>query len=290
VTPLRITFRDNTMKLTLSFFFLMTGALSAQQLPFLAKLQKPGSTAAVKAAKAAGERPMIITQTSDTAIPFVTNGDGLRTRITLLNLEATAATYQIVFVTSDGFSYRPPFVGIEPTNSLRGTIQPHALVELVTDGQGGITTGWALASATGSRVVFAAHNETASPLGGWSSTTYYPGNANSKRHKIRFDNRDGYTTNITLNNINTASAAATFVVRDMEGAQIGFFEGTLESANQYVLDMPNDFPASAGIAGTVEISIPASSRSGVGVLGFRINSGNGAVDLIDAFSTVAWSQ
>ena len=138
--------------------------------------------------------------------------------------------------------------------------------------------------------MFSAHNEVASPRGGWASATYYPGNANSKRQKIRFDNSDGYTTNIILSNINTASAAATITVRDADGKQIGLLEGLLESANQYRLDMANDFPASAGIAGTVEISIPTSSRSGVAVLGFRLNSNNGTIDLIDAFSTVAWSQ
>ncbi len=276
------------MKLTLSLL-LLTLAASAQQPRSLAKLRKPGSTSSAAKA-AAGQLPQIITQTSDTAIPFITNGDGLRTRITLLNLEATAATYQIVCVNSEGLGYPVPWADREPTNSVRGTIQPNSIVELTTTGTGGITTGWALASATGARVVFSAHNETATPDGGFSVATYYPGNANSKRQKIRFDNRDGYSTNIVFNNINTASAALTIIVRDAAGKEIGRLEAPMDSANQYAMDMAEDFPASAGILGSVEFSIPTASRSGVGVLGLRLNSSNGAIDLIDAFSTVAWSQ
>jgi hypothetical protein len=276
------------MKLTYTLFTLTALAAVAQPRLLLNGLAKPGARIQQQTTAA---KPMIITQTSDTAIPFITNGDGLRTRITLLNLENTAATYQIVFVSSEGTTYNVPWTDRDPSGNIRGTIQPNSMVELLTTGEGEITTGWSLASATGARVVFTAHNETATGDGHWNTATFYPGNSNSKRQKIRFDNRDGYETTLVLNNINTTATPVTIAVRDAAGRLIGVLDGvSMDVLNQYAIRMSEDFPASAGILGTVEISIPTSSRSGASVLGVRLNASNGAIDLIDSFSTVAWSQ
>ena len=271
------------MKLT--FTLLMMTLAATAQPRFLDRIGKPGT------AKSAASQPMIITQTSDTAIPFITNGDGLRTRVTLLNLEATAATYQITFIDSDGRTYNVPWTDRNPVGTIRGTIQPNSMVEFLTTGAGDITTGWSLASATGARVVFSAHNELITADGSWSSATYYPGNANSKRQKIRFDNRDGFVTNLIFTNHNVTAVAVTITIRDANGKELGTIDGaSMAAINQYRIDLVNDFPATVGTLGTVEFSIPTTSRSGMSVLGLRLNSSSGEIDLIDSFSTVAWSQ
>ena len=64
----------------------------------------------------------------------------------------------------------------------------------------------------------------------------------------------------------------------------------MAALNQYGFEMVDDFPASVGIVGSLEITIPTASRSGVSVLGLRLNLNNGTIDMIDSFSTVAWSQ
>jgi hypothetical protein len=276
-------------RLTLSTALLIQAGITTAQPRFLQEVR----TLDVRSVFAGKQeaRPAIITQTSDTAIPLVTNGDGLRTRITLLNLENTTASYQMVFVDGDGRSYAVPWAHMDPASTVRGTVPPNSVVELVTSGAGEITTGWSLAAATGARVVFSAHNEVLTADGLWNSATYYPGNATSKRHKIRFDNREGYNTTIVINNINTVETPVTIIIRNAEGTEIASVtDSVLAGANQYALRLPEEFPATEGILGTIEISIPTTNRSGISLLGFRLNTANGSFDLIDSFSTVAWSQ
>lgn len=268
----------------------LIGAAQAQQ-PTAGLLSKRLANPSSRTASASqGDRAQIITQASDTATPWVVNGDGMRTRYTLVNLENTAATYQIVFVTSEGTQYRVPWAGMDPTNVLRGTIQPNSTLEFVTDGHGETTQGWSLASATGARVIFTAQNERMIADGVWHSTSYYPSNSLSKKVKVRFDNRDGYTTKIIVNNLNTAGTRVAITVRDADGNTIGELEGFMDAANQYGIDVREDFPLSQGLAGTIEIAIPTTNRSGVSALGVRLNSETGGIDMFDAFSTVAWSQ
>lgn len=230
-----------------------------------------------------------VVQPGDGVLPVLMNGPGLRSVIQLVNLEDRIVDYQIFFVSGDGRSASMPIGDKGIVGQLQGVILPNSSIEMSTTGTGDTQTCWALALSAG-RIATQFSLQERDSQGVWRSSTQLGSNSSVKKVRLVFDNTQNYATTAVLTNVNTeGNTLLSVTVRNTKGEELGGGQYSMAALNQYAIRLADEYPATIGQRGTLEISIPSSSRFGVGLMGVRMHN-NGSFDLLDSLALVNWAN
>jgi hypothetical protein len=212
---------------------------------------------------------------ADVVIPYIVDGGGRRTTIRLTNLENRAAEVEIFFIADDGTPATVALAGGRTAAALKGTIPALGMQVIVTEGaleEAQIV--WSFFNAQDARV---AATVTIDEKSGdnWRGSTYPASSFVAKKSIAVFDHSDSSDSQISLVNVSTAEVVVTAIIRGTDGKEL-FKEdvtmGSLNAIGYYPLDL---VPELKGRRGTVEFTIPAATRGGIGVLNTRFYDAGG---------------
>ncbi|HEV2200467.1 MAG TPA: hypothetical protein VGR73_11660 [Bryobacteraceae bacterium] len=199
-------------------------------------------------------------------IAHIADGGGITMNITVVNLDDTANTWQLIMYADSG-ALLPIATDVGTLNTFGGTLAPHGSFTIHTLGAGATATqGWAwlITSGTiGGSVVFKVNaapwsgSETMLPLDTWKNN----------RFSLVFDHTGTNTTGLAMANPSSTTAiAVTVTFKDQSGAVIVTKSFSMPPFTHTTSVATNDFPLTNGKTGTVEISTTGAS---MGVLGLR---------------------
>ncbi|MBL8211565.1 MAG: hypothetical protein JNK87_12665 [Bryobacterales bacterium] len=258
-------------------FGLFTSHAAAMEPSELRQLLKRPRVAKFKgeAREASGFRDTFITD-SDIAFPFVVNGDGVATKLQLINFEAREVEYEIFFLDDEGFPIRLPIRDRGNVSSFKARISNLGSTTIETTATGDLTIAWAFFDAGTNKVAGNAVLELGTELGIFAAS--YPAQFfGDKRVKAYFDNTRDNETDFSIVNISTSDAEVAVTLRGEDGSSM-----KAETIRITSLGVANYTPADAshaarGARGTIDISYPAGQRGGVAVLGIQFYSGDGGL-------------
>lgn len=198
-------------------------------------------------------------------IAHIADGGGITMTITVVNLDDTANTWQLILYADSG-ALLPLATNFGTLSTFGGTLPPHGSLTINTLGAGATAAqGWAglITSGTvGGSVVFKVN---ALPWSG-SETLIPLDTDHNDRFALIFDHTGTNTTGLAMTNPSrTAAIPVTITFKDQNGAVIATKSFSMPPFTHTTSVATTDFPATNGKVGTVEIS-----TSGVmSVLGLR---------------------
>jgi len=216
---------------------------------------------------------------SDVVIPYITDGDGYRTVMRFTNLETRDVEIEIFFVGDDGKPATITLTGDRKTSGLRGTIPALGSQTIITAGTAEESQiAWSFFSAPDARI--AATVTIDEKVGEtWRGSTYPASNFLTKKAISVFDHTDNSDSQISLVNVSTTEVVVTAIIRGVDGKEL-FKEDVkmapLNAIGYYPVDA---VPELKGRRGTVEFTIPAATRGGIGVLNTRFYDAGGLDNL-----------
>ena len=212
------------------------------------------------------------------AMAQVASAGGWDTSLTLVNLSASPAPFQLSFFDNNGESLQFPFTF--PQNPSAGSTNAAGFDESI------VPNGLLIFDTTGplaqTPAVGSSRLSTSGDIQAFSVFTYTPSgqaavvpletrNANS--YLLPFDNTGTISTGLAISNISSSSTDVNVVIRDDTGKQIDTGKINLPAGghNSFMLtDSSQGFPATAGIRGTAEFDTPSNGQ--ISVLGLRANA------------------
>ena len=199
-------------------------------------------------------------------IAHIADGGGISMNITVENLDDVANTWQLILYDDSG-ALLAVATDVGTLSIFGGTLPPHGSFTIHTLGAGATATqGWAAVVSAGTiagSVVFKVNtppwsgSETMLPLDTW----------HNNRFALAFDHTGTNTTGLAMANPSrTTAITVTITFKDQNGAGIASSTFSMPPFTHRTSVATNDFPATNGMAGTVEISTTGASMS---VLGLR---------------------
>ena len=229
------------------------------------------------------------------SMPHIATAENWTTTFTLINNSPFAAQVRLSLFGDSGsplpvqfsFPQQPSAPGPMLSSSLDRTIAPNA--SLVINGSGPtsapVQVGSAHLAATGTIDGFAIFHQTVS-----SQEAVVPlETRNASSYLLAFDNTNGLTLGVAVENVSSQNAVIPVVIRDDTGAVISapgaaiFLAGNGHTS--FVLS--SLFPVTADELGTIEFDTPAGGQ--IGVLGLRFTPPNNALTTIPALANVGTS-
>jgi hypothetical protein len=213
------------------------------------------------------------------------SGGGWATRITLINTGASSADLHLRFFDDEGAplslpiafpqeaSTSAPASGVDRMLAANSTL----IVDLVAaDGQS-VATGSVQLTSNGSLggfIVFRSTGngqEAVAPLEARKASSYI----------LAFDNTAGVVTGLAIANTQPQSGSIPVVLRNEDGSQLGTDAIVLPANGHRAFALPDRFPATAKMKGTIEFNAPPGAQ--ISVLGLRFIS-TGAFTSIPAIA------
>lgn len=233
----------------------------------------------------AGEsrRDALINPKSDFILPELADGAGVATLFTVVNLDTKSIQWKLYFGDPNGVDLPLPIVELQggATNVVGGTLPVGASVSFSTTGAAPqVTEGWAALQLTDGKA-----SVTATIVQGSLDAQAIVNLASSAetRFSMPFNNRGPLRTGIIVLHPDSADAppaTVTFVARDEDAAELVRQTVTIAPLRQRFLSLSDVFPATAGKAGTLEVSSVSRRFSAIGL---RI-SPNGFVTFYNVLS------
>jgi hypothetical protein len=203
------------------------------------------------------------------SMAHVTYNEGWQTTFTLVNTGASDAQATLSFFDDNGGPLPMPLmfpqIGAESTSaSITQTLAAGASLIIETNGQGSSpsVSGSAQLTTTGNVSGFAifrynlSGQEAVVPLETRNATSY----------TLVFDNTGGIVTGLALANESSQAVSLNLNLRNDSGTQIGVGPISLAAFGHTAVSLSQEFGATAGIRGTVEIDAPTGSQfSAVGI-------------------------
>lgn len=201
----------------------------------------------------------------ESTIPYLLDGDGWKTVITVVNLEDTAATFSLRFYTPTGALTEYP-TNLGSTNTITQTLPARGSVTIETLGTNtALSQGWAYLDTTfivGGTAIFRKTVpglpplESSEPL---SATIY-------NRMAFAFDNTGGGGTGLAVvNSIMDTTATVFLVFRAEDGTQFFVDSFALPPLNSTSFTVADRYPQTAGKRGTFELATSAFWITGLAV-------------------------
>jgi hypothetical protein len=201
--------------------------------------------------------------TSGGSMAHVTYNEGWQTTFTLVNTGASTAQATLSFFDDNGapLPMSLTFVqtgAVSTSATVTEELAAGASLIVQTNGQGSSpsVSGSAQLTTTGNVSGFAvfrydpSHQEAVVPLETRNATSY----------TLVFDNTQGIVTGMALANESGRPVTLNLVLRNDSGAQIGAGSVSLEGHGHTAVILSQEYAATAGIRGTVEIDGPAGSQ------------------------------
>jgi hypothetical protein len=216
---------------------------------------------------------------SHLVVPHVVDGAGWKTTIVLVNLGSAPAYYTLTFVSESGGFLNLPLAGEGVRGNTGGSLEANGTALIETAGLSGrLQQGWAFLmtydrppdqagaayapAALGGMAVLRQHVagrpdfEAAVPFSSMFDTQFV----------APFDNRDGFSTRLTLVNPSASAASpVTLTIRDTGGGTTARHTLTLPPRNHTAFDLAARYPEMSGQAGSILVSTTAGSLSGMGL-------------------------
>jgi len=211
--------------------------------------------------------------TSTSLFPHFASGAGWNTRLILINSGLSPITARLNFMTDTGTLVALPLnlpqtSGTAPllASTLERTLAAGAT--LVIDTASTASTeqdGWVQVLTTGA--VSGYDNYRLSTSNGFREVFLPLQSASANTLLIPFDHTDGYVTGIAIANTSTVNGTVGVTIRDDSGNLILTTTTAVPTQGHKSFMLAADYPAAAGIRGTVEFDGPGSG--GIGALGVR---------------------
>ncbi len=232
---------------------------------------------------AAGEyRENIIVTPSDRFLSQVVDGASWATTFLLTNMSTSPINYLLRLFDSTGSSLPVPFEGFaNPATGIFGNIPVGQSILLSTVGTSAqLIQGWAVittydrpANQQGAVVT----NDLIGGIGVFRQRiagrpdfeAVVPVNRGEKNFLLPFDNRNNFSTGISLVNVDFTTMPVTITGRGLDGTIL--FQDTVSMAGgeKLVFSMPTRYPNSNNRVGVMQVTTPGTL--GVSALGLRFN-------------------
>jgi hypothetical protein len=220
-------------------------------------------------------RPRAVVAPLDRILPDILDGGGASTSITIVNLDSQPADFQLFFVDVSGNLVAIPVRQLsDPANTIQGTVPVGGSVTIDTAGQASTATdAWALLGSPSGRAIGATVIEHYHVEGvPDTDATLSLASLVETSFRLAFDNRNGASAGLMLIHSDVPSAPTakiTLVFRDGDGNVLKQFSGSLPPLQKAISVFTSDFPETAGVVGTVDVS---STGRQLAALGLRLNS------------------
>ncbi|MFN7932796.1 MAG: hypothetical protein U0R19_05680 [Bryobacteraceae bacterium] len=250
-------------------------------------LRQRGQTTAkddtARGAKTNLGRAALVTD-GDFVMPFVANGDGLRTRIRMLNMENKAVDLELFFIDDDGFDAAMDLKDLGRKQSVKLRIPARGLTTVETTARGDDQVVWSFFDAGTNRIAATVSVEIEGQ-DGLLGVSYPATHFEDYVTETFFDNTDGSETEISVINLDTRDSTIRVIVRDDEGRQIHSSTRDIAGFGAAGFVPADAVRAARGARGSVEFQQRDSSKAGVAVVALQFFD-SGAINIFPGFSVL----
>lgn len=238
---------------------------------------------AARGAKTNLGRAALVTD-GDFVMPFVANGDGLRTRIRMLNMENKAVDLELFFIDDDGFDAAIDLKDLGLKQSLQLRIPARGLTTVETSARGDDQVVWSFFDAGTNRIAATVSVEIEGQ-DGLLGVSYPATHFEDYVTETFFDNTEGSETEISVINLDTRDSTIRVIVRDDEGRQIHTSTRDIAGFGAAGFVPADAVRAARGARGSVEFQQRDSSKAGVAVVALQFFD-SGAINIFPGFSVL----
>jgi hypothetical protein len=246
--------------------------------------QRGQSTSKEKAwrgAKSNLGRAALVTD-GDFVMPFIANGDGLRTRIRLMNMENRDVDLELFFIDDDGFDAPVDLKDLGTVENLRLRIPARGVTTVETNARGDDQVVWSFFDAGTARIAATVSVEIEGE-DGLLGASYPATHFEDYVTETFYDNTEGTETEISVINLDTRDSAIRVVVRDAEGRRIHTSTRDIPGFGAAGFVPGDAVRAARGARGSVEFQQSGNSKAGVAVVAIQFFD-SGAINIFPGFS------
>ncbi|MBL8219219.1 MAG: hypothetical protein JNL62_08310 [Bryobacterales bacterium] len=220
----------------------------------------------------------------DFVMPFIANGDGLRTRIRLLNMENKAVDLELFFIDDDGFDAPVDLRDLGTVENVRLRIPARGVTTVETNARGDDQVVWSFFDAGTNRIAAAVSVEIEGE-DGLLGVSYPATHFEDYVTETFFDNTEGSETEISVINLDTRDSTIRVIVRDVDGRQIHTSTRDVAGFGAAGFVPADAVRAARGARGSVEFQQSDSSKAGVAVVAVQFFD-SGAINIFPGFSVL----
>jgi hypothetical protein len=224
----------------------------------------------------------VLISDGDVVLPYILNGDGLRSRIHLMNLDSTEVDLELYFVDDEGFGVEVDLKERGAADTVKVRIAPHGTATLETSGQGDNPPAWAFFDAGTARIGASVSLDITDNGVVWGAT-YSALHYADQRVSAVFDNTSGSDCEISIVSISDKEENVTIVVRDADGKELHKTTAALAPYGAMGFTPAQSTRAAINIRGSVEAFIEGESTGGVGVLSVQFYD-QGGINFLPGFT------
>jgi hypothetical protein len=194
-------------------------------------------------------------------IAHIADGGGITMDITVVNLDDTPNTWQLILYDESG-ALLPVATNFGTLSTFGGTLLPHASLTIHTFGAGATATqGWAELVTSGTIGGSVVYNVSAPPWTG-SAAMLPLDTGRNDRFALVFDHTGTNITGLAMANPSSTTAIpVTVTFKDQNGAVIVSKSFSMPPFTHQASVTTTDYPATKGKSGTIEVSTSGSSMS-----------------------------
>ncbi len=206
------------------------------------------------------------------SMPQTVSGGGWDTLFTLVNNAGIPATALLNMSANNGGALTLPIDNmLSPVSSVATTINPGGTVMINASDQGQPKSeGWTSLLASGAVGGFAIFKY---PAFNWEAVVPLE-TRNASNYILAFDDTGALTTGVAIANLTQSPASVPVFINDDQGNRIGLGTVMLQPLGHTSFMLPDLFPVTAGVRGTVEFDTPPitfPNNPQISVLGLRVN-------------------
>jgi len=224
----------------------------------------------------------VLVSDGDVVLPYILNGDGLRSRIHLMNLEASDVEMELFFVDDEGFAVDVDMKDRGLVDAVKLKIAAHGTATLETSAKGESSPVWAFFDA-GSAKIGASVTLDITDNGVLWGATYSALHYADQRVAAVFDNTAGSDCEISIVSISDVEETVAIVVRDADGKQIHKTTAKLPPYGALGFTPADATRAAINIRGSVEAFVEGRSSGGVGLLSVQFYD-KGGINFLPGFT------
>lgn len=238
---------------------------------------------AVRGARTSLARAVLVSD-GDFIMPFIANGEGLRTRIRLLNMETEAVDLDLFFVDDDGFDTPVDLKDLGSVENVRLRIPARGVTTIETNARGDDYVVWGFFDAGNARVAATVSVEI-SGEDGLIGVSYPATHFEDFITATVFDNTEGSDTEVSVINLDTNGSEIRVIVRDAGGRQIHTSTRNIPGFGAAGFVPADAASAAQGARGSVEFRQRDGSKAGVAVVAVQFYD-SGAFNIFPGFAVL----
>ncbi len=228
-------------------------------------------------------RAALVTE-GDFVMPFIANGEGLRTRIRLLNMENSDVDLDLFFIDDDGFDAPIDLKDRGTVDNVKLRIPARGVTTIETNARGDDQVVWSFFDAGNARIAATVSVEI-SGEDGLLGVSYPATHFEDYVTETFFDNTEGSETEISVINLDTGDSSIRVIVRDADGRQIHTSTSDIPGFGAAGFVPADAVRTARGARGSVEFRQRDDSKAGVAVVALQFFD-SGAINIFPGFSVL----